>query len=900
MQYDSLGRLVKEENPVGGGWTLSRTQSGANYEARLTSGEGRTTRYAVEMLNDKEMKRVNTAPDGTQSVETTWRNGTTTRLQPDGTVITQKQGPDPRFGMLSPVLQELKMTLPSGLTGMVTTKREATLSATNDLSQPASLKTTMTVNGKSSKSVYTAIDQKVVTTSAAGRVTTKLLDEKGRVSQTSVPTLAPVHYTYDTRGRLTQVSQGQGEDLRTVTLSYDNSGEVSQLTDALGRAVSFAYDAVGRVTTQTLPDGRQIHSSYDANGNVTSITPPSRPQHEFDYTAVDLLSQYLPPVLPTLTTPQTVYAYNLDKQLTQITRPDGQRVTFNYGATSGRLESLTTPLGTQSLSYDNKGRLVVTTTPENQTLSYTYDGSLPVSETWNGTIAGSLSLSYNNDLRVTTASVNGGLSVTYQYDADGLLIQAGEISLTRNLSTGLLTGTQLGNVTTQRTYNAFGELASETASYQGNVLSQVQYSRDKLGRIISKMESLEGVTTTFDYSYDLAGRLVEVKQNDIVTESYEYDANGNRVQALTSSQGLVLGSYDDQDRLLEYGGNTYAYTANGELLSKTSNGQTTTYHYDVLGNLRQVQLPEKTIEYVIDGRNRRVGKKVNGTLVQGFLYQGSLKPVAELDGNGNVVARFVYGNKGNVPDYLVKEGKTYRIVSDHLGSPRWVVDIAEGSVVQKMEYDAFGNVMVDTNPNFQPFGFAGGLYDTETRLVRFGARDYDNEVGRWTAKDPKRFRGGDLELYSYTFDDPINFHDPKGKNTIAIGSGIGGTVAGPPGAVIGGIIGIGIGIGIGLYIAYNNSEVPIKELPEPLHSPETLGERPDLEGLSDEKLLDSARNPKNNNPITINTKTGSIVEGNSRVRELKKRANDPKSCITPDTTVPVDKYTPDDSAFWDF
>jgi YD repeat-containing protein len=70
-QYDSLERLVKEENPVGGGWTLSRTQTGANYEASLTSGEGRTTRYAVEMLNDKDMKRVNTAPDGTQSVETT-------------------------------------------------------------------------------------------------------------------------------------------------------------------------------------------------------------------------------------------------------------------------------------------------------------------------------------------------------------------------------------------------------------------------------------------------------------------------------------------------------------------------------------------------------------------------------------------------------------------------------------------------------------------------------------------------------------------------------------------------------------------------------------------------------------------------------------------------------------
>ena len=104
-----------------------------------------------------------------------------------------------------------------------------------------------------------------------------------------------------------------------------------------------------------------------------------------------------------------------------------------------------------------------------------------------------------------------------------------------------------------------------------------------------------------------------------------------------------------------YASNTYTYTQNGELLTKN----TTTFNYDVLGNLRQVQLPGKTIDYVIDARNRRVGKKVNGILTQGFLYQGSLKPVAELNGAGQIVARFVYGSKANIPDYIVKNGNTY-------------------------------------------------------------------------------------------------------------------------------------------------------------------------------------------------------------------------------------------------
>ena len=45
---------------------------------------------------------------------------------------------------------------------------------------------------------------------------------------------------------------------------------------------------------------------------------------------------------------------------------------------------------------------------------------------------------------------------------------------------------------------------------------------------------------------------------------------------------------------------------------------------------------------------------------------------------------------------------------------------------QRREYDEFGNALLSsTNVGFQPFGFAGGLYDQDTKLTRFGARDYD-------------------------------------------------------------------------------------------------------------------------------------------------------------------------------
>ena len=89
-----------------------------------------------------------------------------------------------------------------------------------------------------------------------------------------------------------------------------------------------------------------------------------------------------------------------------------------------------------------------------------------------------------------------------------------------------------------------------------------------------------------------------------------------------------------------------------------------------------------------------------------------------------------------------------------------MVDSA-GTVVQRMDYDVWGNVTNDTNPGFQPFGFAGGIYDRDTGLTRFGARDYDPETGRWTAKDPIGLAGG-LNLYGYVTNDPVNFIDPEG------------------------------------------------------------------------------------------------------------------------------------------
>ncbi|MGM0557011.1 MAG: RHS repeat-associated core domain-containing protein [Myxococcota bacterium] len=200
-------------------------------------------------------------------------------------------------------------------------------------------------------------------------------------------------------------------------------------------------------------------------------------------------------------------------------------------------------------------------------------------------------------------------------------------------------------------------------------------------------------------------------------------------------------------------------------------------------SLQDVELSDgRTVDYRIGPNNRRIGRvlrnSAGGVLDERYwVYRDALNPIAELDAQGNITARFVYASKGHVPDYMVKGGTTYRLITDHLGSVRLVVNASTGAIAQKLRYDAFGQVLEDTNPGFQPFGFAGGLYDPATELVRFGARDYDPHTGRWTASDPIGFAGGDGNLYAYVGGDPVNLVDPSGL-LFNFATGAGGAVLG--------------------------------------------------------------------------------------------------------------------------
>ncbi|MBE0511063.1 MAG: RHS repeat protein, partial [Gammaproteobacteria bacterium] len=188
-----------------------------------------------------------------------------------------------------------------------------------------------------------------------------------------------------------------------------------------------------------------------------NVPPPGRNPHVFEYDAVDQETDYHPPELSGLPTP-TRYRYNLDKDLTEVIRPDGQTVSLDYDS-GGRLSGMHIARGSYHYSYHpSTGKLASITAPDGNGLNFTWDGFLPLSTTWSGEVNGTVSQCYDNNFWITGRSVNGN-AISFGYDDDGLLTSAGDMSLTRDAANGLLTNTALGNVKTTHQHNAFGKVS---------------------------------------------------------------------------------------------------------------------------------------------------------------------------------------------------------------------------------------------------------------------------------------------------------------------------------------------------------------------------------------------------------------------------------------------------------
>ncbi|HEX7675755.1 MAG TPA: hypothetical protein VF412_16380, partial [Bdellovibrio sp.] len=596
--YDSDGLLTKDEGAAGNFWQLVRDSSASVLSK--SSALGRTSTYsASQNLTTGNSSASSVTPWG---LHTTSAEGSTFSNSSSIQTVSNTMAADERFGAIYKRSSQEDLTINSVDRVQTFTQSVVYPVGVTDPFQFTTLTNSSTMNSKTTTQVFTAATSTSVVTTPEGATATTVYNSYELPSSFQVGGDTAHSISYDTHGRISQTTQGTH---KTMTYAYNSAGLLSSITDVLSNATAYAYDLAGRVTSVTYPDLRVSSFAYDHNGRLTQVTPPSRPAHVMTFNAMDLLSAYEPPALTGVSVVNTSFTYNLDKQLTQITRPTTDTVTLNYDSTTGLLSSRVTSGGTATFTYkSNSDQYDVVSSEDdfNDTMSwYGYNMATDAQrQTSTATLWGKVTLAYDAYHRVSSRTLQGKSSGTtyvrnYTYNGDDQPTQIGDMTLTYEYPSGRLSTTTLGKISDVRTYDTYGDLVTYTATYtptSGSPTTLYSYTltRDLLGRISSKSETIQGTTDVYDYTYDSNGRLTQVLKNSAAYSSYTYDSNGNRTSGSIAGSSFTA-SYDDQDRMTAFNGKTYSYNANGDLTNVQLTSTTAnTFTYDALGKLKSANM----------------------------------------------------------------------------------------------------------------------------------------------------------------------------------------------------------------------------------------------------------------------------------------------------------------------
>jgi RHS repeat-associated protein len=258
------------------------------------------------------------------------------------------------------------------------------------------------------------------------------------------------------------------------------------------------------------------------------------------------------------------------------------------------------------------------------------------------------------------------------------------------------------------------------------------------------------------YTYDAIYQLTQVVQGTTTTESYSYDAVGNRL----SSLGMSPYAYNSSNQLMSTPAATFTYDGNGNTLTKTDSTGATQYTWDFENRLSSVVLPGAagTVTFKYDPFGRRV-QKISASGTTNYLYDGS-NSVEEVDPSGVLLARYAQGAGIDEPLAELRGGTTALYEQDGLGSVTSLSGSA-GAIANTYAYDSFGVLTASTGTLGNPFQYTGRDYDSETGLRYYRARYYDSAAGRFLSEDPTLFFGG-INFYDYVNNSVTGLIDPSG------------------------------------------------------------------------------------------------------------------------------------------
>jgi len=410
------------------------------------------------------------------------------------------------------------------------------------------------------------------------------------------------------------------------------------------------------------------------------------------------------------------------------------------------------PTGTFGFSYDNMGRLIGTTTqytflPSNNfTNSYTYDA---------------------NSNRLTLTDPQGGVT-SYVYDTLNRLstltpptaFSSTGFGFTYDALSRRTQMTRPNGVTTNYSYDNLSHLLSVLHQVSSSTIDGAAYTYDSAGNRTAKTNEKTAVTS--NYTYDPLYELTQVTQATNTTEIYSYDPVGNRL----SSLGVSSYTNNSSNELTSTPSTTYSYDNNGNTLTKVTSAGTTTYGWDYQNRLTSITLPgtNGTLAFQYNAFGHRVQKvftQNSSTTTTNYLYDGD-STVADLDQNGNVLARYTATQDIDEPLAELRSGTTSYYSQDGLGSVTSLTTSA-GALGNTYSYDSFGNLTASSGTIANRFQYTAREFDPETGLYYYRARYYDLTIGRFLSEDPVGFSGDTINFYDYVSNNPPVFSDPSGN-----------------------------------------------------------------------------------------------------------------------------------------
>lgn len=591
---------------------------------------------------------------------------------------------------------------------------------------------------------------------------TSVTDQAGRVRRNKVDALGQL-VRVDEPSDANNTLGSQDSPTQPTVYDYDALGNIRLVTQGI-QTRTFNYTSLSRLSEAINPENGSVTYEYDNNGNLTTKTDP----------------RLLP---NTSTHISTVYQYDAHNRLTSRSYNDGTpNVTYVYDTGSvpyskGRLTNVSSSVSSYNYDeYDALGRVKIANQAldgTSYTMRYSYNrADAIISETYpSGRVIKS---EYDDSSRL--AGVKNESSGLY-YAGAAASDTANRIQYTAH---GAISTMRLGNALWEHTnFNPRlqpTQIGLGTASNNSSVL-QLDYSygtTNNNGNLQTQTITLPGgLILTQSYTYDYLNRLLTAQEmnggNSSWQQNFTYaDSNGqnsrygNRRMDTGTTPGLIIENPQFNpatNRIQPQAGEQYQYDAAGNL-----NRNKTGHTFDYDGENRQTKYDGGNplsggTSYFYDGNGRRV-KKTTPAGTTTFVYNVM----------GQLVAEY-----SDVP--ASSNGTTY-VTADYLGTPR-VITKSDKTVIGRHDYLPFGEELASSYGNRSSVAgysstdalnkkFAQKQRDNETGLDYSLARYYSPTQGRFTSVDPSSPSAlvndpQSWASYAYSRNNPLTYSDPDGR-----------------------------------------------------------------------------------------------------------------------------------------